>query len=150
MSIAATIDALVAIEEGLSITEPVDMSVKRAIDSYPDSNQPVPDSDLPAWLNEWEVAPGGTWLAGEAREIDYVIHAMLLVGDTNTELNRRMRIATKFWEAFVTALKSNINLGNTDQHMEIQRASQGLLRVYGRAYVGLEVWLEIQGIGMGA
>lgn len=146
MSIAAVLDKLVEIEEDLSISDPEPMSVKRAIDSYPDSNQGVPDSDLPAWMHEWEVSEG-TWLAGGAREITYIIHLMLLVGDTNTELNKRMRIATRFFEALVNALDDNIGLGNTDLHMEPQRARQGLLRVLGRAYVGLEVWLEVKGVG---
>lgn len=148
MSIAATLDALVAIQEGLSITDPEPATIKRAIDSYPDSNQPVPDSDLPCWLNEWEMTEG-IWGAGGAREMHYQVHAILLVGDTTVQVNQRMRIATEFWEALVTALRDN-QLGDTDQHMEIQRATQGRVVVFGRAYVGLEVWLTVQNVGTGA
>ena len=150
MSIASTLDTLVTIEEGLSITTPIEMSIKKAWDSEPDANQPVPESDLPAWLNEWEVSPGGTWLAGSGREVQYTVHAILLVGGITTELNRRMRIATEFWGAFVTALEADTNLSNTDLHMEIQRAKQGLIRYAARSYVGLEVWLDITEIGANA
>ena len=140
------LDALVAIEEALTITEPVEMSVKRSIDTLPNSNQPLVDGDLPAWLHEWDM-PDGEWLAGGAREMNYTIHSILLVGDTNTELNQRMRIATKFWEALVTALQANDNLGDGDLYLNRLRAHQGRMEFFGRAYVGLEVWLEIQGIG---
>ena len=140
MSLQQLMDKILEIEEGLSITSPVSLSVKKAWDPVPPANTTL--VDLPAWTNTWSM-DGMDWLPGDMRDETYVVRMILAVGESTTEQDRQGRIATAFWESLLNALHADPQLGGFGRLQRIRSAQQGIVPFGGRSYVGLEVSLEV-------
>jgi hypothetical protein len=142
MSIRAIMDQIVTIQEGLSITEPVNLSVKRAYKYLPPQNQTL--TDLPVWVNHWQMN-NTEWDPGDMREVEYSVNMMLAVAEATVEMDRAADIAASFWEATLKAFRDDVKLGGTNriQKLRGEGPTSPRLTWAGKAYVGLDLWLDI-------
>jgi hypothetical protein len=90
--------AIVAIQESLSITDPVKAQIKRAYPYVPDFGVGAPAT--PMMMNEWSFDREDRTNQG-LRQQYYTVHMQLLVYDAKTD--RAADIATAFMEPIVDA-----------------------------------------------
>jgi hypothetical protein len=142
MTIRAALDKLVTLEKGLSITSPVNLSVKDAHKYIPPQTHNVVET--PVWMNAWRLNEM-SWLPGNQRMSSYSINMRLAAISATVEQDRGADIATSFWEALIKALRNDVNLGGTiDQHkLRSEGPTLVVLEFAGKAYIGLDVWLDI-------
>ena len=143
MTIRAALDKLVILEKALAITSPV---VKSVVDAYkyvpPQTHNLV---EVPVWMNSWQINDV-SWMPGNQRMTSYSVNMKLAAGSATVEQDRAADIATAFWEALLKALRDDVNLGGTiDQHkIRSQGPTLAILEFGGRAYIGLDVWLDLE------
>lgn len=127
-------------QSGLSITDPVTLSIDRAYTWMPNPQQTL---QAPAWVNEaslesYSRRPGG------ARHQHWTIHSLLLVDDP--DLARGHEIAAEFLEQFFVALDGDLTLGGTCVTHQIRGndPSLGLIITWGsQQYAGADVFVTL-------
>jgi hypothetical protein len=142
MTIRAALDKLVTLEKSLSITSPMALSVKDAYKYIPPQTHTL--IELPVWMNTWRLNEM-SWLPGNQRMSSYSVNMRLAAISATVEQDRGADIATSFWEALIKALRNDVKLGGTiDQHkLRSEGPTLVVLEFAGKAYIGLDVWLDI-------
>jgi hypothetical protein len=142
VTIRAALDKLVILEKALSITSPVTLAVKEAFKYIPPQTHNVVET--PVWMNAWQLNDM-SWLPGNQRMSSYSINMRLAAISAMVEQDRGADIATAFWEALIKALRNDVKLGGTiDQHkLRSQGPTLVVMEFGGKAYIGLDVWLDI-------
>jgi hypothetical protein len=139
MDIASAMDRIVAIELGLSISQPVAVTVKRAYKYPPAMNVALPST--PAWVNTWTLTRYQR-MSGK-RTHEYAVNAQLHVEDANQD--RAAEIATNFYVAFIAALDADVTLNHTAV-LHTPRGGDPTLVLFeraGKGYVGLNLFLDL-------
>ena len=109
MSLRAALDRIVALQLGLSITDPVVVKVKRAYKLIPSQAEQL--NDLPAFINNV------TYLRSRAmnaqRTVYYRVDMDCAVAPFTVEDDRNADIVVALWEQFFDDLSKDIRLGGT-------------------------------------
>lgn len=101
MDLSAVLDAVTAVQAALTITSPIDASIK-AVHRYPPNRQSVLP-DTPCWMNTWTLARVEENIDFDGnRRFFYSVNAQLFIKDA--DLNRAADIATSFHQAWLDAL----------------------------------------------
>lgn len=142
MSIRGALDRIVTIQGGLSIADPVKLSVKKAWKYIPPQNKTLPET--PAWMNAWRFVEQER-ISG-LRSLQYSVNMRLAAADAMVEQNRGADIATAFWEAAFTAFDGDIRLGNTAVNSRLRSEGPTLVVIEfgGKTYIGLDLWLDVE------
>lgn len=138
MDIRSALDRIVAIQQSLSITSPVALSIKRAYKYVPPQEAAL---DLPCWQNSWTMVSETRGFG--SREQLYTVNMQLLVADADQD--RAADIATAFHVALVDALDNDRTLGGTVTRQDL-RGGNPTLVVFersGNVYLGLNLFLDL-------
>ena len=143
MTIRVVLDKVVTKEGGLSITSPVNLSIKKAWKYMPRQNVALPE--LPAFMNSWTALPVDFGISG-LRALNYRVHIQLLVAKATVEDDRSADIATAFWEKMRDAFDADLTLGDTVT-LAVLRGGDPTLVVIERAkesFIGLNAYLDVE------
>lgn len=140
LTIRAALDALVTLQESLSITSPITSSIAKAWKYFPPEEATLPET--PCFANEWSLTAFEVHVGLLVRR--YAIHTQMFVLDADQE--RGADIATAYMNALETALLANYTLTQT-VNQAILRGAQPTLAILERAgvkYVGLDLFLDVE------
>lgn len=146
MTIRAALDRLVVIQEAVKITDPATVQTKKAYKYVPPRKTLFSASDLPVWFNNWtlpgQIRPG----VAMARE-EYVIHSQCLAGEVDLEY--ASDLASALFIRFKDDLYADVNLGGNVTQAVLRGGNPTLatLEWGGKAYIGLDLFIDIQIIG---
>lgn len=132
-----------ALEEGIAITSPVAMTVKRAYWGAPPSALP----DLPCVINA--LSEPDRALGFGSRDQRLRVHVQLLAARIAVEDERSSRIATAFWFAAKNKFDLDLTIGGTVSLSALQGADPTvpvLLTHGGQAYIGFNAFLDIHDV----
>lgn len=139
MTLLACIDALCALELSLSITSPVEQSIKSAQRFTPGRSAII---DMPGWINAWALSDVVNW--GDLRVERYTVTSQLFVKDA--DIPRAATIATQFHSAFCKAWDEGArDLQGTTVGTELRSRDPtlGMLEWQSIAYPGLTLLLDV-------
>ena len=140
MDIRSALDRLIVIQAGLSITSPIDASIKKAYKYSPGSSVALPD--VPAWTNEWSLNAVDRFVAFRVQT--YTVHMQLFV--LNADLDVAADIASSFAKEMIDALDADVSLGQTITQQTL-RGGNPTLASLTRAnlnYIGLDLFLDLE------
>ena len=140
MNIRAALDRLVAIQGGLSITDPTATSISTAYKYVPRQDTTLPGT--PCWMNDWT-------LIREERHIDmriqfYTVHMQLFVRDADQD--QAADIASAFMEKTVEALDADVTLAGAVTRQSLRGGEPTLVSLEraGLSYIGLDLFLDLE------
>ncbi|MCY4107885.1 MAG: hypothetical protein OXG11_02535 [Chloroflexi bacterium] len=140
MNIRAALGRLVAIQGGLSITDPIAVSVGAAYKYVPRQSTTLPAT--PSWMNDWT-------LIREERHIDmriqfYTVHMQLFVRDADQD--QAADVASAFMEKTVEALDADVTLNGTVTRQSLRGGEPTLVSLErgGLSYIGLDLFLDLE------
>ena len=140
MNIRAALGRLVAIQGGLSITDPIAVSVGTAYKYVPRQSTTLPAT--PSWMNDWT-------LIREERHIDmriqfYTVHMQLFVRDADQD--QAADVASAFMEKTVEALDADVTLNGTVTRQSLRGGEPTLVSLErgGLSYIGLDLFLDLE------
>lgn len=134
---------LKALEEGIAITSPVALTVKRGYWGAPPSALP----DLPCVINSLSETERA--LGFGSRDQSLRINVQLLAAKATVEDERSSRIATAFWFAAKDAFDEDLTIGGTVSLSSLRGADPTvpvILTHAGQAYIGFNAFLDIQDV----
>lgn len=140
-NIGAVHDYLVTMLEGITITEPVATSIKRAYKYRPASNRGI--TDLPCALLGFQLEKVN--LQPGLLTKHWGVGIQVLVGRAGADADVWADVASEFLEAIIQALSDNLRLGGTVKAVQEFRGATetvGLLEYAGIGYVGLDLSLK--------
>lgn len=140
--INAFIDALIALEKTIAITNPVSDQVKAAYWGAPARGVP----DLPCCVNAW-TEPERQLGFGSLTVERPRVQVQMLVADAMTEDERSARIATSFWFAAKTTFDASRDISATAGITVLVGADPTvpvLLQHGGKAYIGFNAFLDLE------
>ena len=141
MNIRSALDEIIAMESALVITDPINATIKRAYNYFPDRKSAMPDT--PCWTNAWTLNRIESGFQDNRRQF-YTVNAQLFVNDA--DLSRAADIATGFHVALVGAahVNSTLNGQATDMTLRGGEPTLVLLEWAGQAYVGLNLYFDVE------
>jgi len=136
-SIRLALDALAALELGLSIADPIVASPHRAWKYMPAQEAVLPDGIT--WANVWTLTDISYQPSNQVEHYD--VNVKLYIKDADVE--RAADIATAFYQAFLNALGQSLTLGGTVKSHEMHGGDPTLagLSRGGMSYMGLDLHL---------
>jgi hypothetical protein len=139
-SITAALDALITMQEALSITDPITATIKKAYKLPPQGKIVL---DFPCVINNVSFVRQVRSPVGILRHF-YTIEQRLLVKDA--DLNRGAQIALAFWHEILITWNENIKLTNTVYTSELRGASPtiGIVEFAGLSYPACISFLDVQ------
>jgi len=140
MDIRSALTQLIAVQDGLSITDPIVASIEKAWTYMIPQNSIAPDT--PCWMNTWRMDREER--GSSVRRQFYTINMQLLVRDADQE--RAADIATAFHVALVTALDGNLTLSGSVKTQTLRGGDPTLFVVDrgGLAFIGLDEFLDLE------
>ena len=144
MDIRTALDALVKVEEGLSITEPSTVRVAKAYKFVPPQSVSIA-ANLPTWTNDFTLT---SYEGNVSQSVTlYTVHAQLFIGDGDQDVNAD--IAASFMTAFLTAMSAASQLVDANGTPTVTQHTirggnptlAGLTR--DRAYIGLDLFIDL-------
>lgn len=143
VNIRDAITRIAAIQEGLSISSPVSVAIEKAWPYAPDTGAAL---RVPAWVNGWTLVSERRQLGN--RSVFYTVHMQLYAVPATVQQQRAMDICTAFLEATLVAFDSAANRRLTDtvsrQSIRGNDPTIGVLEWGGQAYIGLDLFLDIE------
>jgi hypothetical protein len=143
-TITACLARIVAIQEALTITAPIAASVTKAYTHFPSAEHELPGPRV--WQNEWSMLPIEPARMMSTRDIAYQVRMQFLAAEANRDEMRSAEIATAFWEEALAAFCQDVGLNRTCTLALLRGGDPtlGLIARAGKAYVGLEAFLDIR------
>lgn len=142
MNIADVIDAVAAVQLGISIDDPA-MEMRAAFAYVPDAKAALP---IPAWVNSWSMPSHSAQFSN--RSVIYTVHMQLFAVPAAVEQERAMRVCSLFHEQVLLAFEDldNSTLGATVSIHTLRGndPTMGRLEHGGQAYIGLDYLLDVQ------
>ena len=140
MDIRSALDRIVVIQEGLSITDPLTLAVKRAYKYVPEASSALPDT--PAWTNEYSLTNVERLVS--LRIQTYTVHMQLFIDDA--DLDRAADIASSFLKQMIDALDADVSLAQTitQQSLRGGNPTLGSMPRANMPYTGLDLFLDLE------
>jgi hypothetical protein len=140
MDIRSALDRIIAIQDGLAITDPIAEDVKKAYKYVPRAN--VTLTDVPAFTNEWTLTSLDRFVSFRIQ--NYTVHMQLFVEDA--DIDRAADIASSFHKELIDALDADIALNNTVTQHSLRGGNPTLvgLERAGKIYIGLDLFLDLE------
>lgn len=141
MDIRTAMGGLVTLEAGLTISDPLNLAIRRAYPYFPDRRSVLPDT--PCWTNGWTLTRIDDGFADNRRQF-YTVNAQLFILDA--DMGRAAEIATAFHVALIDALDADDTLGGTVTNVDLRGGDPtlALLEWAGQGYVGLNLYFDLE------
>ena len=147
MDIRSALDRVIEIQGGLSISDPLSLSVKNAYKYSPPASVSL-RGNLPAWTNEWTLERIDRHIG--LRVQFYTVHMQFFCYDA--DLDKAADIASAFHVELVTALDADVQLtGDGTVPTVTNSALRGgnptlavLDRRDNQPYMGLDLFLDVE------
>lgn len=141
MSIRDVLTALVAIQKGIAISDPISTRVKEAYRLAPSREVAL---TTPCFINAWSLIRLERRLSGGVLRHFYTVRSQLFV--TDADLDRGADIASALGVAYITAINSNITLNGTASTSLLRGGDPtcALLEWAAKPYPGLDLFLDIE------
>lgn len=137
MNLREIIDAFVAVETGLEITDPYPTSIKRIYRFLAPGGNAI---ETPCFMHQYRRLSGSRIVG--SRMSDFMIRVYLLIGPVEVEADRKSDICAAFDEVIIDAFDHDVMLGSTsafqritDEQTDLQPTPIDWLG-NGRSYVG--------------
>lgn len=141
MNIVTALDAIVTLQEGLTITSPVSLGIKRVYKYPPDASKGL--TDTPAWLNSWSLTRTDQQYSTVLHHY-YTVRMQLAVLDASE--NRAAAIASAFFVALVSAWTADTTLDSTVHRALLRGGDPTLVAMEwaGKRHIGLDLYLDLE------
>jgi len=138
-TIRAALAAIVSIQEALTITDPLAVTVKKAWKYFPPEDMGAVET--PFWMNAFTAHP--TDVRFGYAERNFTVHMMMLVKDADEE--RAADIATAFYESLEDAHIANRSLSQTVVDSQLRGAEPTITTAMwaGVRHIALEAFLDL-------
>lgn len=143
MNISDALDALIVVQAGLSITEPVEMDVKHAWKWVPEQKAAL---RLPDWVNSAQLNTVTRQMGNHS--LFWTVHMQLFAVPSNVQDDLAQDICAHFLTAVIAAfdLAANRTLGGTVSRHALRGndPTVGRLEHNGQSYMGLDLFLDLE------
>jgi hypothetical protein len=140
LTLLAALRKLADVQETLTISDPLPMSMARVFAFPPDRSQAL--ADLPCVINTWRF--DGIERGASGRRLQrYAIRCQFFLGESS--ISKAAEIAAAFHDAWVAAIDRNTRLGGTATQVDQRGADPtlALLEWAGKGHVGLDEYLDL-------
>lgn len=138
MNIRTALARIKTVEEGLSITDPETLAIKRVYTYYPKQDELL---EAPCFMHTFTLVDERRFNA--QREHLYVVRTQLWVG--NSDKDRAADIAAAFLAKWMDAFDDDVTLNGACTHQTVRGADPtlALLEYSNLASVGLDLFMDI-------
>ena len=142
MSLRTALDRIIVLQEAVSITDPITITVKKAYKLVPPQSQELPD--LPAFINIVNYV--GQSASGGMRTLRYRVIMQCVVAKMTVEDDRSADIAVALWEKTLDDFSHDLSLNGTVTLALFEENGPGIPGVLDRGdhYIGFEAVLNIR------